>query len=436
MLRIYNNILECEDMDILQDLDSRGLIHQVTDRERLEKHLAENQVTLYCGFDPTADSLHIGHLVPILMLKRFQQAGHRPIALIGGGTGMIGDPSGRTSERSLNEEEVVHHYSKEIEKQIAKLLGFDQGENPVVARNNYDWLSETTVIDFLRGPGKHFGINYMLAKESVSARIEQGITFTEFSYMILQSLDYLKLNQEENCTLQIGGSDQWGNITAGMELIRRSRDLEEDEIDVFGLTVPLITKADGTKFGKTAGGAVWLDPEKTSPYEFYQFWINTDDRDVINFIHYFTFLSEDEIKALEKEVAERPEKRVAQRRLAEEMTRMVHSEEALQQAKKITESLFSGNLKQLSAEEVEQGFKDVPSYEMAKEEIGLVDLLVNASISSSKRQAREDIKNGAIYINGERNQDIQHMVTSEDYIEDTFTIIRRGKRRYFLIRYK
>lgn len=436
MLRIYNNILECEDMDILQDLDSRGLIHQVTDRERLEKHLAENQVTLYCGFDPTADSLHIGHLVPILMLKRFQQAGHRPIALIGGGTGMIGDPSGRTSERSLNEEEVVHHYSKEIEKQIAKLLGFDQGENPVVARNNYDWLSGTTVIDFLRGPGKHFGINYMLAKESVSARIEQGITFTEFSYMILQSLDYLKLNQEENCTLQIGGSDQWGNITAGMELIRRSRDLEEDEIDVFGLTVPLITKADGTKFGKTAGGAVWLDPEKTSPYEFYQFWINTDDRDVINFIHYFTFLSEDEIKALEKEVAERPEKRVAQRRLAEEMTRMVHSEEALQQAKKITESLFSGNLKQLSAEEVEQGFKDVPSYEMAKEEIGLVDLLVNASISSSKRQAREDIKNGAIYINGERNQDIQHMVTSEDYIEDTFTIIRRGKRRYFLIRYK
>lgn len=436
MLRIYNNILECEDMDILQDLDSRGLIHQVTDRERLEKHLAENQVTLYCGFDPTADSLHIGHLVPILMLKRFQQAGHRPIALIGGGTGMIGDPSGRTSERSLNEEEVVHHYSKEIEKQIAKLLGFDQGENPVVARNNYDWLSETTVIDFLRGPGKHFGINYMLAKESVSARIEQGITFTEFSYMILQSLDYLKLNQEENCTLQIGGSDQWGNITAGMELIRRSRDLEEDEIDVFGLTVPLITKADGTKFGKTAGGAVWLDPEKTSPYEFYQFWINTDDRDVINFIHYFTFLSEDEIKALEKEVAERPEKRVAQRRLAEEVTRMVHSEEALQQAKKITESLFSGNLKQLSVEEVEQGFKDVPSYEMAKEEIGLVDLLVNASISSSKRQAREDIKNGAIYINGERNQDIQHMVTSEDYIEDTFTIIRRGKRRYFLIRYK
>ncbi|HLR51270.1 MAG TPA: tyrosine--tRNA ligase [Candidatus Avamphibacillus sp.] len=423
-------------MDILQDLESRGLINQVTDREGLEKHLAENQVTLYCGFDPTADSLHIGHLVPIIMLKRFQKAGHKPIALIGGGTGMIGDPSGRSSERSLNEEKVVHHYSEKIREQIGKLLEFEQGENPVVARNNHDWLSETTVIDFLRGPGKHFGINYMLAKESVSARIEQGITFTEFSYMILQSLDYLKLNQEENCTLQIGGSDQWGNITAGMELIRRSRDLEEDEIDVFGLTVPLITKADGTKFGKTAGGAIWLDAEKTSPYEFYQFWINTDDRDVIKFIRYFTFLSEEEVNELETEVGERPEKRVAQKRLAEEMTRMVHSEEALKQAQKITESLFRGDLKQLSIEEIKQGFKDVPTFEVEKEEIGLVDLLVNASISSSKRQAREDIKNGAIYINGERNQDIQYTVTEKDRIEDTFTIIRRGKKRYFLIRYK
>ncbi|MBU5468131.1 tyrosine--tRNA ligase [Virgibacillus sp. MSJ-26] len=423
-------------MNILKDLETRGLVHQVTDRKGLEKHLADNQVTLYCGFDPTADSLHIGHLVPIIMLKRFQKAGHRPIALIGGGTGMIGDPSGRTSERSLNEEKVVHHYSEKIKEQIAKLLDFDKGENPVVARNNHDWLGTTTIIDFLRGPGKHFGINYMLAKESVSTRIEQGITFTEFSYMILQSLDYLKLNEQENCTLQIGGSDQWGNITAGMELIRRSRDLEEDEIDVFGLTVPLITKADGTKFGKTAGGAVWLDPEKTSPYEFYQFWINTDDRDVIKFISYFTFLSEGDIKELENEVKERPEKRRAQKRLAEEMTKLVHSQEALEQAQKITESLFSGNLKQLSAEDIKQGFKDVPTIEMEDEEISLVDLLVNAKISSSKRQAREDIKNGAIYINGERNQDIQHSVTKDDRIEDIFTIVRRGKKRYFLISYK
>lgn len=428
--------MESDKMDILKDLEFRGLIHQVTDREGLEKHLKENQVTLYCGFDPTADSLHIGHLVPIIMLKRFQKAGHRPIALIGGGTGMIGDPSGRTSERSLNEETVVHHYSEKIKEQIARLLEFDRGENPVLARNNHDWLAETTIIDFLRGPGKHFGINYMLSKESVTARIEQGITFTEFSYMILQSLDYMKLNEQENCTLQIGGSDQWGNITAGMELIRRSRDLEEDEIDVFGLTVPLITKADGTKFGKTAGGAIWLDPEKTSPYEFYQFWINTDDRDVIKFTRYFTFLSEDEINELENELKERPEKRFAQQRLAEEMTRTIHGQAALDQAQKITESLFSGDLKQLSIHDIKQGFKDVPTFEIKKDDISLVDLLVNTSISSSKRQAREDIKNGAIYINGERNQEINHIITDTDRIEDTFTILRRGKKKYFLISYK
>ncbi|PAV30135.1 tyrosine--tRNA ligase [Virgibacillus profundi] len=423
-------------MDILQDLETRGLIHQTTDREGLEQHLSTNQVTLYCGFDPTADSLHIGHLLPITMLKRFQKAGHKPIALVGGGTGMIGDPSGRTSERSLNEGEVVKEYSEKIRQQIAKLLEFDQGENPVVARNNHDWLASMNIIDFLRDAGKHFGINYMLGKESVSARIEQGITFTEFSYMILQSLDYLKLYEQENCTLQIGGSDQWGNITAGMELIRRSREQEEEEIKVYGLTVPLITKADGTKFGKTAGGAVWLDPEKTSPYEFYQFWINTDDRDVMKFIRYFTFLPENEIEQLQDEITNQPEKRKAQKRLAEEMTSVVHSDEALEQAQKISASLFSGDLKQLSASDIKQGFKDVPTYQAAKEDIGLIDLLVNASISSSKRQAREDVGNGAIYINGERIQDLQYTVNDDDRIEGKFTIIRRGKKKYSLISYK
>lgn len=422
-------------MDILQDLETRGLIHQTTDREALEKQLQEKQVTLYCGFDPTADSLHIGHLLPITMLKRFQKAGHRPIALVGGGTGMIGDPSGRTSERSLNESEVVKGYSEKIKQQIAGLLDFDKGENPVVARNNHDWLSSMTVIDFLRDAGKHFGINYMLGKESVSARIEQGITFTEFSYMILQSLDFLKLYEQENCTLQIGGSDQWGNITAGMELIRRSRENQEEEIKVFGLTVPLITKADGTKFGKTAGGAIWLDPVKTSPYEFYQFWLNTDDRDVIKFLRYFTFISEQEMEQLEKEVSDQPEKREAQKRLAEEMTVIVHSQEALEQAKKISASLFSGDLKDLSGAEIKQGFKDVPTHERAKEEVGLIDLLVEAKISSSKRQAREDIQNGAIYVNGERVQDLQHTIGQDDRIEDEFTIIRRGKKKYTLIRY-
>lgn len=424
-------------MDIIQDLESRGLIQQTTDEDGLRKHLAENKVTLYCGFDPTADSLHIGHLLPITMLKRFQQAGHQPIALIGGGTGMIGDPSGRTSERSLNTAEVVHYYSEKLTEQLTRLLGVDDEEQQgVVIRNNYDWLSEISYIDFLRDVGKHFSVNYMLAKESVSARIEQGITYTEFSYMLLQSYDFYNLYEQENCTLQIGGSDQWGNITAGMEYIRRSRENEDEEVKVFGLTVPLITKADGTKFGKTAGGAVWLDPEKTTPYQFYQFWINTDDRDVIKFIKYFTFLDEEEIAYLEEQVATNPGKREAQKRLAEEMTTFVHGPEALKQAEKITQSLFSGDVKQLTTADIEQGFKDVPTYETEKTDIPLVDLLVNASISSSKRQAREDIKNGAIYINGDRNQNIEHVITAEDRMEDQFTIIRRGRRNYFLIKYK
>nr|WP_306798730.1 tyrosine--tRNA ligase [Oceanobacillus saliphilus] len=428
--------MECGNVDILQDLESRGLIHQTTDREGLEKHLQENQVTLYCGFDPTADSLHIGHLVPLTMLKRFQQAGHKPIALIGQGTGMIGDPSGRSSERSLNTSEVVKGYADKIKEQIRRLVDLDAEDNPVQSINNYDWLGSMTVIDFLRDAGKYFGINYMLAKESVSARIEQGITYTEFSYMILQSLDFLKLYEKKNCTMQIGGSDQWGNITAGMELIRRSRENVDEEIKVFGLTVPLITKADGTKFGKTAGNAVWLDAEKTSPYEFYQFWINTDDRDVIKFLRYFTFLSVEEISVLEEEVANRPENRVAQKRLAEEMTKTVHSEAALEQAEKISAALFSGDLKQLSVEEIKQGFKDVPTYQAEKADIGLIDLLVNSSISSSKRQAREDVKNGAVYINGDRVQEIDYVLTAEDRIEDTFTIVRRGKKKYFLVSYK
>lgn len=420
-------------MDILQDLENRGLVQQTTDREGLEKHLKEQQVTLYCGFDPTADSLHIGHLLPITMLKRFQQAGHKPIALIGGGTGMIGDPSGRSTERSLNTAEVVKGFSEKIEQQLAKLLNFDHGSNAAVARNNHDWLSSMTAIDFLRDAGKHFGINYMLAKDAVTSRMEHGITYAEFSYMILQSLDYLKLYEEENCTLQIGGSDQWGNITAGMEFIRRSKG--EEDTKVFGLTVPLITKADGTKFGKTAGGAIWLDATKTTPYEFYQFWFNTDDRDVIKFIHYFTFLEQEERARMETEVVENPGDRVAQKRLAEEMTKMVHGPEALRQAIKISDSLFSGDLKDLTANDIEQGFKDVPTKTFTDTNIGLVDLLVEASISSSKRQAREDIKTGAIYINGERNEDLDYQLSASDRIEDTFTIIRRGRKKYFLIRF-
>src|SRR5690625_921762 len=422
-------------VDILQDLQARGLIQQTTDEEGLVRHLQNNEVTLYCGFDPTADSLHIGHLLPVTMLKRFQLAGHKPIALIGGGTGMIGDPSGRNTERSLNTVETVGYFASSLRDQLATMLNFDEGSNAARARNNHDWLANLTFIEFLRDVGKHFTVNYMLAKDAVSSRIEDGISYTEFSYMLMQSYDFMKLYEEENCSLQIGGSDQWGNITAGMEYIRRTRP-EGEEADVFGLTVPLITKADGTKFGKTAGGAVWLDPEKTSPYEFYQFWYNTDDRDVIKFINYFTFLSHDEIAEIEKATEENPGARLAQRRLAEEMTTFVHGKEALERAIKISEALFSGDVKQLTKAEIEEGFKDVPSHTRAKEDVNLVDLLVEANISSSKRQAREDIKNGAIYLNGERNQDTNHTVTSTDILEDTFLVIRRGRRKYFLIHFE
>ena len=422
-------------VDILQDLQARGLVPQTTDEAGLTKHLEENQVTLYCGFDPTADSLHIGHLLPVTLLKRFQLAGHRPIALIGGGTGMIGDPSGRNEERSLNTTETVHYFANSLRNQLATMLNFDEGDNAAVARNNHDWLSNLTFIEFLRDVGKHFTVNYMLAKDAVASRIEHGISYTEFSYMLMQSYDYMKLYEEEGCSLQIGGSDQWGNITAGMEYIRRTRE-DGEGADVFGLTVPLITKADGTKFGKTAGGAIWLDPEKTSPYEFYQFWYNTDDRDVIKFINYFTFLSREEIDEIEKATEADPGARVAQKRLAEEMTTFVHGKEALDQAIKISEALFSGDVKQLTKNEIEQGFKDVPTYAAEKSDIGLIDLLVAAKISPSKRQAREDISNGAIYVNGDRNQNLDHIVTGADRLEDTFTIIRRGRKKYFLVHFQ
>ncbi|WP_407728234.1 tyrosine--tRNA ligase [Priestia megaterium] len=418
-------------MDILQDLEFRGLINQQTDEKGLSELLSKESVRLYCGFDPTADSLHIGHMLPVLILRRFQQAGHQPIALVGGGTGLIGDPSGKKAERTLNEKETVAMFSERIKGQLSRFLDFEEGENAAVIANNYDWIGSLDVITFLRDIGKNFGINYMMAKDSVQSRIESGISFTEFSYMILQSYDFLNLYQTYNCKLQIGGSDQWGNITAGLELIRKS----EEDAKAFGLTVPLVTKADGTKFGKTEGGAIWLDPEKTSPYEFYQFWINTDDRDVIKYLKYFTFLSHEEINELAASAKEAPEKREAQKALAAAMTTLVHGEEALEQAIHISQALFSGSISELTAEEIKQGFKDVPSYTHTGEDIGLIDLLVESKISPSKRQAREDISNGAIYLNGEREQDLQKTVGAEDRIEGQFTVIRRGKKKYTLIQY-
>ncbi|MGF9963518.1 tyrosine--tRNA ligase [Bacillus rhizoplanae] len=418
-------------MSILQDLEFRGLINQQTDAEGLQELLEKESVKLYCGFDPTADSLHIGHMLPILILRRFQQAGHQPIALVGGGTGLIGDPSGKKAERTLNEKETVAFFSERIKEQLSSFLDFEKAGNPAIIANNYDWIGSLDLITFLRDIGKNFGLNYMLAKDTVASRLETGISFTEFSYMILQSYDFLNLYQTYNCKLQIGGSDQWGNITAGLELIRKS----EEDAKAFGLTVPLVTKSDGTKFGKTEGGAVWLDPEKTTPYEFYQFWINTDDRDVAKYLKYFTFLSHEEILELEKQVAEAPEKREAQKALASEMTKLVHGEAALEQAIKISAALFSGSVAELTAVEIEQGFKDVPSVERNTEDALLVDVLVESKISPSKRQAREDITNGAVYVNGERTQELDYTVTEKDRIEGKFTIIRRGKKKYFLIRY-
>ncbi|WP_088224610.1 tyrosine--tRNA ligase [Desulfosporosinus sp. FKB] len=420
-------------MDLFQDLKDRGLIYQHTDEQSLRKRLMSGPITLYCGFDPTADSLHIGSLLPILILKRFQLAGHKPIALVGGGTGLIGDPSGKASERVLNPQEIVEEWADKIKAQLSRFLDFERKDNPAIIANNYDWLGSLQVIEFLRDIGKNFPLGVMLAKESVETRMSKGISYTEFSYMILQSYDYMKLNELYGCELQVGGSDQWGNITAGIELIRRASD--EQDKEMFGLTMPLVTKSDGVKFGKTEGGAVWLDPKKTSPYKFYQFWLNTDDRDVVKFLKYFTFLTIDKINALAQDLEREPEKRKAQRTLANEVTRLVHGQEALDRAEKITKALFGAGLKGLSASEVEEGFSDVPSAAIDNADISFVDLLVQAGVVSSKRQARESIENGAIYVNDLRCNDLETSVSQLERLDGKYLIVRRGKKNYYLIKF-
>lgn len=418
-------------MDLLQDLQWRGVIYQQTDEEGLKDVLEKEKISLYCGTDPSGDSLHIGHLLPFLTLKRFQNAGHRPIVLVGGATGLIGDPKA-TEERVLQTVETVEKNVEALTAQLKAIFDFE-GENGAVMVNNYDWTASMNIITFLRDYGKHIGINYMLAKDTIATRLETGISFTEFTYTIMQGMDFKLLYENYGCKLQIGGSDQWGNITTGLELIRK---MTNEDSKAFGMTIPLVTKADGTKFGKTEGGAIWLDPAKTSPYEFYQFWINTADTEVVKFLKYFTFLSKEEIDALEQSVQEEAHLRKAQKALAEEMTRLIHGEEALEQAIKITDALFSGDIKQLTAAEIKEGFKDVPSYEVgANEELGLVELLVHSKISPSKRQAREDVSNGAISVNGERVTDLEYVLSDADRIERQFTVIRRGKKKYFLIKY-
>ena len=418
-------------MNIIEELEWRGAINQQTDEEGLQKLVDEKSIALYCGIDPTGDSMHIGHLIPFMILKRFQMAGHQPVVLIGGGTGSIGDPSGRASERQLQTMEQVQDNADKLSAQMRKLFDAGSDESGIRLTNNYDWLGPMTFLDFLREYGKEFNINTMLAKDVVASRLDTGISFTEFSYQIIQSIDFLHLYREEGVQLQIGGSDQWGNITAGLDLIRRK---EGPEAEAYGLTIPLLLKADGTKFGKTADGAVWLDPEKTTPYEFYQFWFNQDDRDVDKYLKYFTFLTRYDIDALAKKTKEAPHKREAQKVLAEEMTRFVHGQEALDEAIQISEALFSGDVQDLSADQIEMSFKDVPASEAPREETGLIDFLVDITdISPSRRQAREDIKNGAIYLKGKRITDVSYTVTEKDRYDGRFILVRRGKKRYFMV---
>ncbi|HHW5437901.1 tyrosine--tRNA ligase [Staphylococcus aureus] len=416
---------------LIEDLKWRGLIYQQTDEQGIEDLLNKEQVTLYCGADPTADSLHIGHLLPFLTLRRFQEHGHRPIVLIGGGTGMIGDPSGKSEERVLQTEEQVDKNIEGISKQMHNIFEFGTDHGAVLV-NNRDWLGQISLISFLRDYGKHVGVNYMLGKDSIQSRLEHGISYTEFTYTILQAIDFGHLNRELNCKIQVGGSDQWGNITSGIELMRRMY----GQTDAYGLTIPLVTKSDGKKFGKSESGAVWLDAEKTSPYEFYQFWINQSDEDVIKFLKYFTFLGKEEIDRLEQSKNEAPHLREAQKTLAEEVTKFIHGENALNDAIRISQALFSGDLKSLSAKELKDGFKDVPQVTLSNDTTNIVEVLIETGISPSKRQAREDVNNGAIYINGERQQDVNYALAPEDKIDGEFTIIRRGKKKYFMVNYQ
>lgn len=418
-------------MNIFEELKARGLVFQTTDEEALVKALTEGQVSYYSGYDPTADSLHLGHLVPILVMRHLQLAGHKPYALVGGATGLIGDPSFKDAERSLQTKDTVDGWVTKIQGQLSRFLDFENGDNKAQMVNNYDWFSGISFIDFLRDVGKYFTVNYMMSKESVKKRIETGISYTEFAYQIMQGYDFYELNDKHNVTLQIGGSDQWGNMTAGTELLRRKADKTGHV-----MTVPLITDSTGKKFGKSEGNAVWLDADKTSPYEMYQFWLNVMDEDAVRFLKIFTFLSLDEIAEIEKEFDAARHERLAQKILAKEVVTLVHGEEAYHQALNITEQLFAGNIKNLSAAELKQGLSNVPNYAVqATDDRNIVELLVASGVVNSKRQAREDVQNGAIYVNGERVQDLDYNLSDSDKIDGELTVIRRGKKKYSVLTY-
>ena len=421
-------------MNLISEFEWRGMLYDAT--EGLPEMLAKEKVTGYIGFDPSAASLHVGSLLPIMGLVHLQKNGHIPIAVVGGGTGLIGDPSGKTQERRLLSRDAVETNIASIKEQLSRFLDFDNKTNPAIMVNNADWLDSISVLDFFRDVGKHFSVNYMVAKESIKRRLEQeeGISFTEFSYLLLQSYDFLVLHDRYNCTLQMGGSDQWGNITAGIDLIRR---FSGDR--AYGLVFPLLATSSGVKFGKTEAGTIWLDSGLTSPYRFYQFWFNTDDRDVITYMKFFTLLTREEIQGYEEAVAARPEKREAQKKLAEEITRLVHGDTALEKAEKASRVLFGEEISQLSVEDINDIFADVPSSEIQKSQFSgdgtpLVDIAVSAGLASSKGEARRLVQGGGLYLNNVRVSDVQRSVSLSDSIGGQVFIIRKGAKQYHLVR--
>ena len=423
--------------DIFEDLKWRGLIHQTTADDFLPGWLSSGSRTLYAGFDPTADSLHVGSLLPLMVLRRFQKAGHKPIAIAGGATGMIGDPSGKSAERNLQTQEQLDANLAGIEVQMRHVLDFDCGANSAMLLNNNDWMSKFSYIEFLRDVGKNFPVNVMLGKDSVKSRLgsDAGLSYTEFSYMLLQAYDFAHLNKEHGCELQVGGSDQWGNVTAGIDLGRRM-----NSVQLYGMTCPLLTKSDGAKMGKTESGAIWLSPERTSPYQFYQYWIRVEDEDTGKCLRFLTELSHDEIKALDESREQEPHKRESQKRLAEELTLLIHGEAGLKSAVQATEIFFGAEIESLTDAELGQIFADVPSSEqpvsVLEEGIGLIDAVVTTGLSKSKSDARRSIKQGSIYVNNKRVDDIEYKLTSKDLASESVIVLRSGKRNYALLRFK
>ena len=424
--------------DIYAELEWRGLIHQVTDAQHLARWLREAGRTLYAGFDPTAASLHVGSLLPLVTLRRFQRAGHRPVALVGGATGMIGDPSGKSEDRNLLSVEALQANVAGIEAQMRTMLDFDSGKHAAVLVNNFDWMKSFSYLDFLRDVGKNVPVNVMLAKDSVKNRLERsdaGLSYTEFSYMLLQAYDFVYLNEHYQCELQIGGSDQWGNITAGIDLARRMR-----SVQLYGITCPLLTKSDGTKMGKTEAGAIWLSPERTSPYAFYQYWINVDDADAGKCLRFLTELSREEIESLDQARVQDPGKRESQRRLAEELTRMVHGAAGLESAKRATEIFFGAEIDQLSDAQLNEIFTDVPSRELPRtrldERLSGVEALVEAGLVKSKSEGRRTIEQGGAYVNNRRLEQVDVQLGPEHLASGSVMVLRTGRKKYALLRFK